>query len=302
MFDQPSTTADTTLSLLDDGAPVDGTQSLPELVQYYITQWPRYLELIRATEQAYGAIRSAERELHPSSHVTGWLWELHGRYDFHICEHKTAVIKSIIEFAAVHFGVPGAPAPLTVHDGIEIATNLRVLRDRDDRSEDLDVLGFWRALEERFGGGAGASIAMRDLARNLRRTLHIYSPTRMERRERYLPKTTKKGIEFNLGWGIEKNWAGNGYGIKYEMQNTLRELSIGLQALLPETNPADIHISESAIRGSDRHFSIPADFSASRSQLGLKFFKEKTIVSLPFELAAELMATIEEHDPNGGDR
>ncbi|ULQ48381.1 hypothetical protein JN531_017255 (plasmid) [Flagellatimonas centrodinii] len=250
-------------------------------------------------------LREQEKAVFSQLRASAWTAEL-GRFGRPSKRDiRSELRRAIVSYARVHFGDSGAEMPLSDHEAELLAREVDFDASDDEMVPDA-IERLWRALEDRFGAGRGAALARSELARQMRRRLHVYEYARNQIgfTSGYAPAPVKGGIAFNLGRGVERPIVGPGYQFTYDITRVLREIEEGARQLLANRIPGLTLGVGSFNQRYELHekFKIPCSVPVGPVAVSLRFFKDKTILVLPTELSAELLAAIEAADPNGGAR
>lgn len=295
-----------------DGQSTSGTpfgsdegSGLPQVVRHYIASWPVYLQALDDFEAAVAGLREREKAAFPQLSASAWTAEF-GRHGRPSKRELRAVLRgAIARYARVHFGDNGAEVPLSDHQVESIARDVQ-FDTAEDEVVPKAIERLWYAFDAQLGAGRGAALARAELARQLRRHLHVYQYGRdkIGFTSGYAPAPVKGGIAFNIGRGVERAIVGDGYQFTYDISRVLASIEEGARQLLAARLPAlNLGLSPS-VRRYDLHekFKIPFSVPVGPAAVSLRFFKDKTILVLPIELSAELLASIEAADPKGGIR
>lgn len=275
-------------SAKDDIPAGEPVKDVPALVRHYIEHWPGYVGAIDKAQASVSAVRAAEEMVQGDS-VSGWKWQPLHHQDF---DELAAAAVNAITLMACDTLCSGDANVLSPYTGKEMATECGALAD----PRQPDFLRYWRALEARFGGGAGKRAALAGAARQVRRDLGIWPEGRKERRWQSDPKIERGGVTFDLcaRWLEKRECSGGGYELHYNAGGAIGTLCTALGSVLGNDFRSSLH-SHHFFRL--RHERLKPPYRVDIDGCRWTLLTDGARLWMPQNLALTLRALLDEYDP-----
>lgn len=260
--------------------------SIPPLIQHLVDGWPRLVEAMTLAKTTVAAMKAEAKSLGACPHST-WNWDPVRRTS--LLDLATETLKLCTEFASKHFGTPTAPVEIDSFLERKILHEAGALKD----PESPDILGYWCALEQRYGGGNGERMARHQLACRLRSELLMQPPDQGRHADR-APKVQKDGVLFHIRSRLltKDTYSHRGYEFDWEAGGHLQRLDADLKEVL---GPSKLRHMISIIAMS-HHRKLKLPFKVEMpGGIKLTLYTDKTTLLLPSDEALRLRIFIDEN-------